>query len=112
MFDELSPSCFEFLLQCDHPVLFTFGRRSAVKNAACDMHHRECRGICFHHLLAESYQPADMIRVIVRQDHLSDIGQINLQVACILQHGVGMGSSIQQNAMTIGFDKRRKSPLA
>ena len=53
-----------------------------------------------------------MIPVIVRKDDFPDIGQIDLQVACVLQHRVRVGSGIQQNAMTICLDQRRKSPLA
>src|SRR5208282_2169510 len=39
MFDEPSPGRFVLLLQCDHPVIFTLGRWSAVENAACDMNY-------------------------------------------------------------------------
>ena len=52
-----------------------------------------------------------MIRVIVRKDHFFNVGQVYLQVACILQHVIGMGSRIQQNAMTICFDQRGETPL-
>ena len=97
---------------CNHAVILTFGRRSTVENAACDMHHGERRGILFHHLFAKGHQSADMIPVVVRKDHFSNIGQIDLQIACVLKHGIRVRSRIQQHSMTIGFDQCRKSPLA
>src|SRR5580704_10466530 len=103
---------FILLLQCNHLVLFTLLRWPAVKNTAGDMNYRQCARISFHHFFAESHQATDMIPVIVRKDHLFHVRQINLQVACILQYGIGSGPGIEQNAVPICLDQRRKSPLA
>jgi hypothetical protein len=50
-----------------------------------------------------------MIPVVVCKDHFSNIGQIDLQIVCVLKHGIRVRSRIQQHAMTIGFDQCRRS---
>ena len=46
--------------------------------------------------------PPDMVPVIVRKDHVSNVGQVDLQVACILLNAA--------QAQALGYENQSRTP--
>ncbi|GAC1631055.1 MAG: hypothetical protein NVS9B14_02380 [Candidatus Acidiferrum sp.] len=50
--------------------------------------------------------------MVVREDYFADTGEVYLQVTRVDGHCFRMRSSVQQNAVAIGFDEGGESPFA
>ena len=60
----------------------------------------------------QRHQTAGVIGVVVAEDHFVDSGEIDLQLARVLENGVRSGASIEQDRAAIHGDHGGKAPLA
>src|SRR5215470_5582165 len=112
MFDKLSPRALVILAQSHHRVAFFAVRvRAAIKNALAHVHHRKRSRVFFHVLTSQGQQAANVITVIVRENDLLDIAQVDIQLACVRQHGFWTSSRIHKNPMSVALDQSGEAPL-
>jgi hypothetical protein len=97
----------------DHRVvLLAIRPRSAEKDAGA--HVSSCQGarIPAGERLSEGDEAAGMIPMVMAQHQVGDVGQIDAQLAGIVEHGLGAGPGIEQETTTVGLDQGREAPLA
>jgi hypothetical protein len=46
------------------------------------------------------------------QDHVGDGGEIDAEVAGILQHGLGVHAGVEQDPVPVGFHQHGEAPLS
>ena len=111
--DEPSAGRLELRLDGDHLVALAavlFG--PAVENPGGNVDLRERLRIALPHLGAQGHQSADVIVVMMGEDHIANIAEVDLQLARILQHGARARAGIDQDFLAVGLHQRREAPFA
>src|ERR1700728_3015859 len=92
--------------------MFAVRSGATVEDALADVNGRQSRGVFFHQLAPEGQEAGDVVRMIVSQNHVVDVGQVDVQIARFIQHGFRVGARVDQNFVTVGYHQRRESPFA
>jgi hypothetical protein len=61
---------------------------------------------------AQRHQSRGVIEMMVRKDHVGNIGEIDVQLAGVAQYGVRMRAGIEENAVAVRDHQRREAPFA
>jgi hypothetical protein len=110
--DELAARRLVLLADRNHWVVFASRRRAAPEDAAAHVRDRERGGILLHQFPPQGEKARRVVPVIVSEDDLFDVGEIDLQVARILQDRVGMRAGVHQHPVPVRFDEAGEPPFA
>src|SRR4051812_40572316 len=99
MLHEDGTGCLHGGLECDRWVglLPTAGLPAAQEDAWRHMDSGHRLGRLAGQLASQGQQPAGVVAMVMTQDHVSDAGEIDLQVTSIVQYGLGPESGIEQD---------------
>src|SRR5690606_17528288 len=77
-----------------------------------DVDARQRLGVLRGEHLTQPEQSAGVVAVVVAEYHLFDVGQVDTQLACIVEHGVRPVAGIEQDLAPVNFDQRSVAPFA
>jgi hypothetical protein len=63
-------------------------------------------------LTSQREQAAGVVAMVVAQDHVGDGGEIDPQVAGVLEHGFGTEAGVEQDPASIDVHQCREPPLS
>ena len=88
------------------------GTGAAQEDARPDVSPLEGLWVLPRQLAPQRHQAARVVAVMMAQDDLGHAAQVDLQLARIVQHGLGPSARVEQDAMAVGHHQGRKTPLA
>jgi hypothetical protein len=113
MFDEDTTRAFVSRLQRQQPVAVApAGTRTRIEDPSGHVDARKCRRLFPRQFTAQGEQAASVVGMIVRQDQISNGGEIDVELCGILQDGFRPRSGVDEQPASIHFEDGRKPPFA
>jgi hypothetical protein len=86
--------------------------RPAPEEAAPDVDPRQRVRRALGNVLAQGQQATRVIRVVVAEHDLRNLGKVDLQLARVLEDGVRPRARVEQDPMAVHLDDRSETPFA
>ena len=92
--------------------LAAVGTGPAQEDPRADIRALEGVGVPPGKLATQRHEPSDVVAMMMAEDHVGDAAQVDLQLACVLEHGFRPRPGVEQDAAAVRLDQCREAPLA